>query len=179
MRSNPPTTIPANNPCPHLPPPLGKAIIQKFGQEKGAVEANRLIYGHGAVLAPASTISHLTRAARKLTDLEQDQLRDAFLAYGVARRTHFPNRKLTPKEILSEDTVNGMMAQVVWYGTIGWFGEDGIEALHPYDTRKRQLVQAIRNPEARHRAHSRLLTAARYTDKLVREIKRRPGKKAA
>ena len=40
-------------------------------------------------------------------------------------------------------------------------------------------MQAIRNPEARHRVHSRLLTAARYTDKLVREIKKRPGKKAA
>ena len=49
-----------------------------------------------------------------------------------------------------------MMKQVRWYSTIGWFGEDGIEALHPHDSRKRQLVQAIRNLEARHRAHSRL-----------------------
>ena len=140
-------------------------------------EAQRLVYRHMAVLAPASIISHLTRAVRELTDLEIDQLHDACVACGTARRVHFPDMNMTPKEIMTEDTVNGLMAQVRYYRTLGWFGEDGIEALHPYDARKRQLVQAIRNPEARHRAHSRLLTADRYTDKLQRKVLSRPGGK--
>ena len=127
-----------------------------------------------AVLAPASIIRHLTRAVRKLTDLEIDQLHDACVAYGTARRVHFPVMNLTPKEIMTDDTANGLMTQVRYYRTLGWFGEDGIEALHPYDARKRQLVQAIRNPEARHRAHPRLLTADRYTDKLQRKVLSRP-----
>jgi hypothetical protein len=39
-----------------------------------------------------------------------------------------------------------------YYGTLGVFGEDGLEALHPSDTRSRVVVRAMRNSEARHRA---------------------------
>ena len=138
----------------------------------GAVEAERFVYRHTAVLKPLATISHLTRAPRKLTDVEIDKLRDACAEFGRARRAHFPDSPLTPKEHVTE---RDMMEQVERYRTIGWFGEDGLEALHPYDTRKRQLVAAVRNPEARHRAHERLTEMSRRTGEVKREVRPRPG----
>ena len=33
------------------------------------------------------------------------------------------------------------------YGVLGFFGEGGMEAEHPFDTRMRLLVRTIRNPK--------------------------------
>ena len=43
------------------------------------------------------------------------------------------------------------------FGTCGILGEDGVEGLHPQDTLVRRIVRCVRNPEARHRAHTRHL----------------------
>ena len=56
------------------------------------------------------------------------------------------------------------------YKTVGMFGEDGVESLHPQDTAKRQLTRAMRNPEARLRAHMRHMQALQH-------IKRSSSKK--
>ena len=50
------------------------------------------------------------------------------------------------------------------YHTIGWFGEDGMEALHPADSAVRILTRAMRNPKARHQASSNHLTARQTTE---------------
>ena len=38
------------------------------------------------------------------------------------------------------------------YGTCGALGEDGLESLHPWDTRCRLITRTMRNPEARRKA---------------------------
>ena len=48
---------------------------------------------------------------------------------------------------------------VEWYGTCGIQGEDGVEGLHPQDSKVRRIVRCMRNPEARHKAHTRHLRA--------------------
>ena len=40
------------------------------------------------------------------------------------------------------------------YGICGVFGEDGCEALHVLDSLCRKMVRQMRNPEARHKAHT-------------------------
>ena len=45
------------------------------------------------------------------------------------------------------------------YGTLGMFGEDGIESLHPWDNRCRMLTRSIRNPIKRVMATNKHLAA--------------------
>lgn len=59
------------------------------------------------------------------------------------------------------------------FGTCGVFGEDGLEALHPHGTLVRLLVRQMRNPEARHAAHTLYLEGKRSTPELDREKKER------
>ena len=54
------------------------------------------------------------------------------------------------------------------YGICGVFGEDGCEALHVLDSLCRKMVRQIRNPEARHNAHTLHLTARLFTPVLDR-----------
>ena len=55
------------------------------------------------------------------------------------------------------------------YGNCGVFGEDGVGAIHPHATPVRRLVRQIRNPEARHAAHTRHLEGKRKTPELDRK----------
>ena len=48
-------------------------------------------------------------------------------------------------------------------GFLGIFGEGGLEALHPKYSLCIQLVRQMRNPEARHKAHTRHLEAMTST----------------
>ena len=58
-------------------------------------------------------------------------------------------------------------------GFLGIFGEDGLEALHPKDSLCRRMVRQMRNPEARHKAHTRHLEAMTSTAVMDRVVHRR------
>ena len=64
------------------------------------------------------------------------------------------------------------------FGTCGILGEDGVEGLHPQDTLVRRIVRSVRNPEARHKAHTRHLQALVFcTGRTKREVKERISQK--
>ena len=54
------------------------------------------------------------------------------------------------------------------YGICGVFGEGGCEALHVLDSLCRKIAQKMRNPEARHKAHTLHRTARSFTPILDR-----------
>ena len=54
------------------------------------------------------------------------------------------------------------MAVVDKYGTLGMFGEDGIESLHPWDNRCRVLTRSMRNPVQRAKARTLHLQAKQF-----------------
>lgn len=68
----------------------------------------------------------------------------------ITARLEYGNGTLTPKDLVLKDNV---MYYVETYKTLGIFGEDGLEALHPKDTAKRELTRAMRSPKARCKAH--------------------------
>ena len=74
---------------------------------------------------------------------------------GLALPKSLVRTRLTPKGHVVEVHLAAFARR---YGTIGFFGEDGIEALHPKDTKCRQLTRCIRNPESRGLATTRHLT---------------------
>ena len=103
----------------------------------------------------------MRRASGVLSDQEVDTLDLLIQEYIAARKAILgPTGKvMTPKEhALAEHIVP--MARM--YKTVGLFGEDGVESLHPQDTAKRQLTRAMRNPEARLRAHMRHMLALQH-----------------
>jgi len=64
------------------------------------------------------------------------------------------------------------------FGTCGILGEDGVEGLHPQDTLVRRIVRSVRNPEARHKAHTRHLQPLVFcTGRNKREVKERISQK--
>ena len=115
-------------------------------------------------------VGHYTRAVWTLTPSEIDELARACAKFGEAWRASYPHRK--------EMTVKGHIVEVHVpefarkFGTCGVFGEDGLEALHPHDTLVRRLVRQMRNPEARHAAHTLHLEGKRSTPELDREKKK-------
>ena len=66
---------------------------------------------------------------------------------------------------------------VDFYGICGVFGEDGAEAVHVVDNLCRRLVRQMRDPEARHKAHTLHHTARDFTKPLDREIHKRQSAK--
>ena len=63
-----------------------------------------------------------------------NQLQEACAGFGAAFRIAYPKRGglLTPKGHIVEKQVNCFARK---YGTLGVFGEDGMEPLHPLDAR--------------------------------------------
>jgi hypothetical protein len=55
--------------------------------------------------------------------------------------------------------------------------EDGAEALHVVDSLCRRIVRQMRNPEARHKAHTLHHLARSFTPELQRDIHTRQSKK--
>ena len=106
-----------------------------------------------------------------MSDEEKTELKVACAAFGVAWKTSYPNRALTPK---GHVVVAHVPDFVGMYGTCGVFGEDGVEALHVTDSAARRLVRQMRNPEARYKAHAlRHIGRRAFTPLLEREIKTR------
>ena len=120
---------------------------------------------HTRILTQLDKIGALSRKVTMLTDSEIEELSHACETYGAAARASVPDCLPLPKSLVrTRLTPKGHVVEVHLaafarrYGTIGFFGEDGIEALHPKDTKCRQLTRCIRNPEARGLATTRHLT---------------------
>ena len=135
-------------------------------------EAEEFQTKHCALLKPLAFISELTRRATGILNDEEIELLDKNIKEYVKARREYPGNKkiLTPKEHVLEDHV---MYYVRKYKTLGIFGEDGLEALHPKDTRKRHLTRCMRNPEARVKAHMNHMNAMMR----VKKTKRTKGKR--
>jgi hypothetical protein len=131
-------------------------------------ECEDFVERHMAVGRPLKVALQLLRRVERLNATDQVILKEACAEFGKAWRTSYPDHKiLTPKGHLLE-------VHVPWYcdefdGWLGLFGEDGLEALHPKDSLCRRLVRQMRNPEARHRAHTLHLAALQNTPGLNRE----------
>jgi hypothetical protein len=81
---------------------------------------------------------------------EKAALKSACKAYPEAFRLAFPGRKIVPPKIHCIE--KHIMPIVEKYGTIGVFGEDGLESYHPVDSRARMIVRTMRNSVERHKA---------------------------
>jgi hypothetical protein len=102
------------------------------------------------VFKELKVVSELTRHVGQLSSNQLDALQVACTGYGVAfRALHGAGRIVTPKGHLIETHV---MYYARKYGTCGSFGEDGIEAYHPFATAVRIITRPMRNPEQRYRA---------------------------
>ena len=130
----------------------------------GDVEAADFVQRHSCVIAPLAVVSNGTRrvtgsgADGLLSEDEKMELKEACAAFGVAWNASY-NRPLTPKGHI-------VVAHVPWfvdqYGICGVFGEDGCEALHVVDSLCRKMARQMRNPEARHKAHTLHRTARSF-----------------
>lgn len=127
---------------------------------------------HGRVLAALAVVSSGTRRVTGkgtnglLSELEKDELKAACAAFGQAWRESY-KRPLTPKG-------HTVVVHVPWfvdaYGICGIFGEDGCESLHVSDSLCRRKVRVMRNPEARHKAHTRHHLALSITPPLDQTV---------
>jgi len=96
-----------------------------------------------------------------LSDAELDDLEQAVNNLEKAWITSYPEHPLlTPKVQVIIDLVVKFARH---YGTLGIFGEDGLEALHPMHSRVRALVKSMRNPTQRAKAEQgHLLTTQKF-----------------
>ena len=105
---------------------------------------------HAQVLRHIHVIGHLSRKVAMLTAGELDELETACFEFGRVFRVSYPDHPiLTVKGHTVEDHLIHFARH---YGVLGVFGEDGMEAEHPLDTRMRLLVRTMRNPVARQKA---------------------------
>jgi hypothetical protein len=145
-------------------------MSEKIKAIHGDVEAADFAQGHSCVIAPLAVVSNGTRrvtgsgADGLLSEDEKTELKGACAAFGVAWNVSY-NRPLTPKGHI-------VVAHVPWfvdqYGICGVFGEDGCEEVHVLDSLCRKIVRKMRNPEARHKAHTLHRTARSFTPVLDR-----------
>jgi hypothetical protein len=86
-----------------------------------------------------------------LSPVQLNELDLACTNFGVAYCTYrlSYDKILTVKGHIIEQHVSAFARR---YETCGAFGEDGLESLHPWDTRCRLITRTMRNPEARHKA---------------------------
>lgn len=133
----------------HFPAILAIAR-DEIAKTHGPEEAHKWYDLTCAVLKEIDVVSHFSRAARFLNDDELDKFEAACRGFGVAYRAAHPEHPiLTIKGHLIEMHLATIARR---YRTLGMFGEDGLEALHPLDTRARMLVRSMRNALARHMA---------------------------
>lgn len=130
-----------------------ETLAAKITASNGPQIAAEFTARHSAVLKQLAVVSHLTRKTEKLSALELDQLEFACTAFGDAFRLHY-NQNLTVKGHIVEQHVADSARK---YGNCDAFCEDGLESLHPWDTRCRLITRTMRNPQARHRATTRHL----------------------
>lgn len=143
------------------------AIVVAMKEEKYSEEqCNAFREYHARILQVLDKIGKLSRKVEMLSDSEIDELSLACKEYGAAARAPVATCLKIPKKFLREKltpkghTVECHLAEFAKrYGTIGFFGEDGIEALYPKDTAVRLLTSSVRNAKAR--AAARMLHMVR------------------
>ena len=151
----------------------------------GDAEAKDFVEKHTAVLKEVEVVSTITRrvdgggADKCLSAGERAELKRACAAFGTAWRANYVDRfgeprMLTPKGHIVEVHVPEF---VDMFHACGVFGEDGAEALHVVDSLCRRIVRQMRNPEARHKAHTLHHLARSFTPELQRDIHTRQSKK--
>jgi hypothetical protein len=101
---------------------------------------------YAAVLEPLAVVSELTRTTKQLTEEQMVDLKQACEDFGDAYRESY-EKLLTPKVHIIEVHVWPIVRRL--NGWCGCTGEDGLEALHPWDTRCRLITRAMRDPVAR------------------------------
>lgn len=99
----------------------------------GDPEASRLAASfkkrHGDMLECLRVIGHLSRKVSMLTEAELGDLEQAVNNFEKAWIAAYPEHPLlTPK---AQVTIDLVVKFARHYGTLGIFGEDGLEALHP------------------------------------------------
>jgi len=94
--------------------------------------------------------------------------------YGRLFRIAYPDQAiLTPKSHVIEAHI---VAFVSYFGTIGIFDEDGMEAIHPMDTRARVLVRSMRNEVQRHKTMTTVIQIEQQHRKRAGPKRRRRNK---
>ena len=128
--------------------------------------------------AALAALEPLMRATRLLTDAELDSIDTNCAALGATWRLHFAIKGKaahTPKIHCFERHVP---AYARLHGTLGMFGEESVEALHPAWTAAARICRAIRDPKAKLLATKRRVEAKQRCKAIVREKKSRQSKKA-
>jgi hypothetical protein len=151
----------------------------------GEAEARDFVDTHTAVLKELVVVSRLTRrvdgagANRCLSEGERTELKRACAAFGAAWRATFFDKSGQPRRL----TIKGRIVEVHvpefvdLFHACGVFGEDGSEALHVVDSLCRRIVRQVRNPEARHKAHTLHHLGRTFTPELQRGTFERQSKK--
>ena len=109
-------------------------LQNKINTVKGAHASPNFKERHAAVLRPLKVVSRLMRAVRILDGTERADLTRACKEFGTAWRASYG--MCTPKAHMIEVHVPRYVEK---YHTIGIFGEDGIESLHPLDSKVRTI----------------------------------------
>ena len=119
----------------------------------------------------------IRRSSELVTEQERAELPVWCDEYVVARLACLPaDKPLTPKEHCIDAHICDWINR---YSTLGIFGEDGLEGVHPKDTKMRELTRGMREPLARLEAHMLHLEAAQMTAEIVREKRKRTMRAAA
>ena len=125
-----------------------KEIAAKVAEKHGEETADAWRVKHCSVLKHLAVISHLTRAVRILDEVEKSNLREACASYPKAfRLAHPEHATVTPK---IECIERHIMRFIDLFGTLGVFGEDGLESYHPLESRARYIVRTMRSAIDRH-----------------------------
>jgi hypothetical protein len=148
------------------------AIAGAVEQTVDAAAAASFLAKHTPVWDALDRIALPMRTKRRLTAAELDDLKLGCPAFAEAYRAAF-GLEVLPKMHVIETHVYPFALE---WGSVGRFGEDGVESLHPIDNRARALVAAMQNPEARHRAMELHLALQTLTPDLAREKRQRRNK---
>ena len=130
-------------------------ISEKLNAAVGAA----FIETHARVLRPLAVVSTLTRTTERLTEVQMVLLEEACVEFGAAYRESY-EKLLTPNACIIEVHVGPIVRRL--HRWCGCTGEDGLEALHPWDTRCRLIVRSMRNPVAKHEAARMHLAVKQY-----------------
>ena len=144
-----------------------KAIALSYPAEP----LDKLIARYSPALEALASIAPLMRATRLLSAAELDLLETNCAELGRIWREEFAaahGGEQTPKVHLIERHV---AEQARRHGTLGMFGEEGGEAVHPAMTLAAQLCRAIKNPQARLLATKRHIEAKQRA-KLIPHVKK-------